>query len=109
MKNPEITSEIFKIKKISNLKKIDDLIKTSNDIYNTYNKIMKNHSQISIIFINKLDQVIIHHLVLFCDHFNIKLCFISSLNEKIIGIGKNSTNIDKFIQLINLETQFFTY
>lgn len=107
MKKPEMKSDLYKIQKILNTDKLDTLLNSiSQDKYDTYNKIMNNHQNIGIIFINKLDQIIIQHLIMFCDHFNIKMFYLSSIREKIIGINRNSKSYEQIINILEAEIDF---
>jgi hypothetical protein len=107
MKKPEMKSDVYKIQKILNTDKLDTLLNSiSQDTYDTYNKIMKNHQVIGIIFFNKLDQVIIHHLIMFCDHFNIRMFYLPSIREKIIGIDRKSKSYEKLVNILETEIEF---
>ncbi|EQB59720.1 hypothetical protein NAPIS_ORF02712 [Vairimorpha apis BRL 01] len=95
----KIQTDFFQIKKIKNFYKIKSYCTKTI----TYNNLMKE-TNIGAIFIVKMDTIILHHLILYADHFNIGLYLIDGECKNIDRIfivkkdDKEWKEVNKFIE-----------
>ncbi|WUR04752.1 uncharacterized protein VNE69_10103 [Vairimorpha necatrix] len=98
-----MSTDICKIKQIHKSPVLNDILSKITHTVDTYNKLMNNYEDVSIVLINNLETIIMHHLVFFCHYHNIKIFICPNLRGKILAIKQTDPVIKEINEFLNNE------
>lgn len=98
--------DFYKIKKILNPHFLDVILSEEKSTVDTYNKIMKCYTDLEIIFVAELDTIVLHHLIMLCNQYNIQLYMHPNLFTKIYAIKRDSKLLRDINQFLTVDLEY---